>query len=145
MAYDKYLAEIIGVDNEEQDKVNSKKLFSFLKHSRQDNQGISPLQSDGKLVTDTTDKANALNKQFHSVFTPKSPLSLASLCQVSIQNFNDSTHIHLPTTETNNTPIMPDFNISTAGILKLLKDLNPNKAAGPDKIKPLVLQELKDQ
>ena len=40
---------------------------------------------------------------------------------------------------------MPEFNISTAGIYKLLKDLNPNKAAGPDKIKPLVLQELKDQ
>ena len=75
MAYDQYLAEIIGVDNQEQDKVNSKKLFSFLKHARQDNQGISPLQSDGKIVTDTTDKANALNNQFHSVFTPKSPHS----------------------------------------------------------------------
>ena len=35
---------------------------------------------------------------------------------------------------------MPDFNISTAGI-----DLNQDKAAGPDKIKLLVIQELKDQ
>jgi hypothetical protein len=40
---------------------------------------------------------------------------------------------------------MPDIDISTPGILKLLKGLNPSKAAGPDLLKPLVLKELREQ
>ena len=40
---------------------------------------------------------------------------------------------------------MEDFEISEAGILKLLKNLKPNKAAGPDKLKPLLLQELREE
>ena len=42
----------------------------------------------------------------------------------------------------NPTPVMPDIIISKAEISKLLKNINPRKAAGPDKIKPVVLQEL---
>ena len=34
----------------------------------------------------------------------------------------------------NSTPVMEDFEISVAGILKLLKNLKPNRAAGPDKL-----------
>ena len=44
----------------------------------------------------------------------------------------------------NPTPLMPDI-ISEAGISKLLKNLNPKKAAGPDKIKPVMLQELREE
>ena len=40
---------------------------------------------------------------------------------------------------------MPDIIISEAQISKLLKNLNPRKAAGPDKIKPMVLQELREE
>ena len=39
---------------------------------------------------------------------------------------------------------MESISISVNGIAKLLKDLNPHKAAGPDQIKPLVLQRLRD-
>ena len=39
---------------------------------------------------------------------------------------------------------MPDIKVSENGILKLLKDLNPHKAAGPDELKPLVLRELRE-
>ena len=39
---------------------------------------------------------------------------------------------------------MESITVSTNGIAKLLKDLNPHKAAGPDQIKPLVLQKLCD-
>jgi hypothetical protein len=35
-----------------------------------------------------------------------------------------------------------DINITENGVNKLLKDLNPNKAAGPDNITPRVLKEL---
>ena len=37
---------------------------------------------------------------------------------------------------------MADIQVSTQGIEKLLKGLNPHKAAGPDKFKPIVLQTL---
>ena len=42
------------------------------------------------------------------------------------------------------TPHMESITVSTNGIAKLLKDLNLHKAAGPDQIKPLVLQRLRD-
>ena len=44
----------------------------------------------------------------------------------------------------NTTPHMESITVSTNGIAKLLKDLNPHKAAWPDQIKPLVLQKLRD-
>ena len=37
---------------------------------------------------------------------------------------------------------MPDIQVSSNGIEKLLKGLNPHKAAGPDQLKPIVLQTL---
>ena len=37
---------------------------------------------------------------------------------------------------------MPDIDISTSGVLKLLTRINPSKAAGPDAIKPVVLKGL---
>ena len=40
---------------------------------------------------------------------------------------------------------MPEIDISTNGILKLLGNLDPSKAAGPDKMRPLVLKELRGQ
>ena len=39
---------------------------------------------------------------------------------------------------------MEDFGISVAGILKLLRNLQPGKADGPDKLKPILLKELCD-
>ena len=39
---------------------------------------------------------------------------------------------------------MENISISVNGIAKLLKDLNSHKAGGPDQIKPLVLQRLRD-
>ena len=40
------------------------------------------------------------------------------------------------------TPVLPDIDISLNGILKLLSNLKPGKAAGPDKLRPLLLKEL---
>ena len=40
---------------------------------------------------------------------------------------------------------MPDLEISLNGIPKLLKNLKPGKAAGPDQLKPLLLEELRDK
>ena len=43
-------------------------------------------------------------------------------------------------------PHMPNITVTVSvnGILKLLSDLNPHKAAGPDQLKPLVLQRLRE-
>jgi hypothetical protein len=40
---------------------------------------------------------------------------------------------------------MNDINISRAGVLKLIANLNANKAAGPDNIRPIVLKELREE
>ena len=43
------------------------------------------------------------------------------------------------------TRCMPEIIISENGLLKLLKNLKPGKAAGPDKLKPLLLRELREE
>ena len=40
---------------------------------------------------------------------------------------------------------MPKITVSVNGVQKLLSNLKPDKAAGPDNIKPLVLKELSSQ
>ena len=126
----------------------TKKLFSFLKSAKQDQAGSPPLQDDNGLVTDTTEKANLHKQQFQSVFTTKAPLSLSRLCKIQIQDMADSgtlRHDAVPAGILNSNPIMEEFTISCNGILKLLQNLKPFKAAGPDKLKPLLLKELREE
>ena len=49
----------------------------------------------------------------------------------------------VPESSQNKNQTMPDIEISLNGILKLLFNLKPGKAAGPDKIRPLILKELR--
>ena len=77
-AYERYIEDIQGINLETDDltgptKGNTKNLYSLLKHSKQDNSGISSLKANAKTFTADVDKANFLNRQFHSVFSPKSP------------------------------------------------------------------------
>ena len=44
-----------------------------------------------------------------------------------------------------NFPTMPDIQITENGVAKLLHNLNPHKAAGPDNIIPRVLKELSSE
>ena len=90
-AYEKYLGDILGLNNARDDqnigeppKVKTKKLYSLLKHSKQDSGGIASLKKDGQTVSTETDKANALNVQFKSVFSPKTQVILKSLVQKSL-------------------------------------------------------------
>ena len=48
----------------------------------------------------------------------------------------------IPSETLSSVPQMQNITVSLKGLLKLLKDLNPHKAAGPDQLKPLVLQRL---
>ena len=63
---------------------------------------------------------------------------------MAVQGLYDSDTIdpsQIPGECLNTTPHMESITVSTNGIAKLLKDLNPHKAAGPNQIKPLVLQK----
>ena len=74
------------------------------------------------------------------MFSPKTPISLKSLAQKSLQDLQDSGAN--PPFQPSPYPKMPDISISAEGIDKLIVGLNPHKAAGPDKFKPIVLQTL---
>ena len=121
-------------------------MYTLLNRSKNDSKGILSLSQDGTLYSNTKDKADILNSQFQSVFTPKTPLSLSKLAQMTVQDQIDVGKINpqsVPAGCLNNQPVMPDIHLSEAGILKLLHDLNQNKAAGPE-LKPLVLRELRE-
>ena len=88
-----------------------KRFWTYIKHKKTAFNGIAPLKKDGKLTTDPKSKAEILNAQFQSVFTRETEPSLTPPCHQS--------------------PTMPDICITTNGVLKLLKNLKPNKAPGP--------------
>ena len=102
---------------------------------------MAPLRNTqtGELLTEPKEKASLLNAQFQSVFSSNTPLRLKHLCQAAAR--------HLPAgliPGLDSYPTMPEFTISVNGIKKMLATLKPHKAAGPDKIRPLVLKELRE-
>ena len=122
--------------------------FSFLKNSRRDQQGTPPLKHDDILYSDTKTKANLFNQQFNSDFTPKEPLSPSRLAKMRVEDLNKAGSLPsdtIPDTSQDSATTMPEINISQNGLLKLLKNLKPSKAAGPDKVKPLLLRELREE
>jgi len=90
-----------------------------------DHHGVSSLKVDGKLITDPKMKAEALNKQFKSVFVNETDF----VSQPSVPRF----------------PSMPQIIFPSSTVLKLLQDLNPAKASGPDNLSPRVLKEISSQ
>ena len=79
----------------------------------------------GVIHGDVKKKAELLNKKFTSVFSPH--------IQMSHRQSTNQLLDH---------PLMPDIQFCTAGISKLLCELDPHKACGPDQIKPVVLKTL---
>ena len=152
-AHNTYIDSILGImeshiaDNEVSPTQTyvPKKLFTLLKHAKRDSCGVSPLKEGGNLCSLPTEKANILNRQFHSVFSPKSPLSLQQLCQMKVSDIDSVEQDHPASKPAPPVSIMPELQVSTAGIDKLLKNLHTDKAAGPDQIPPIVLKELHEQ
>jgi hypothetical protein len=83
------------------------------------------LKKEGQLVADTKQKANILNEQFKSVFTTESI--------DNIPNKGVSPH-----------PVIPSLTITTPAIQKLLNNINPHKASGPDNISGRILKDLQN-
>jgi len=121
-AYWEYVTDIVTLqDSDSNGFTNIKRFWKFIKHQTTDFHEVSPLKVDERLVTDPQFKAEALNLQFQSVFTHET-----------------LPDIHNPQTQI---PLMLDIAITGAGVLKLLKNLNPSKASGPDNLS-LMLKEL---
>ena len=76
-------------NNQTTGQVESKKLFQYLKNSRKDQQGKPPLWQNYNPHTEVKEKANILNQQFHSVFTPLAPVSLRQLYLMNVQYIVD--------------------------------------------------------
>ena len=77
-------------------------------------------------------------KQSVSVgFSSRNPLSLKTLC-TRAANFIK------PDGMPSDIPQMPPVDITEEGVQRRLQTLNPHKAAGPDKLNPLVLREIAD-
>ena len=104
---------------------NSKPFWRYVKSRRQDSVGVAPLKNGPNLHSDSASKARLLLNQFCSVFTKD----------------ND-----IPPPEMTG-PAYPDLApliIEEKGVAKLLKNLNPSKASGPDLIPTRVLQTCSD-
>ena len=115
-----FLAKHISDDNK-----SNKSLYKFIKNTKTDNNGVSTLIRDGKTCSSPKEKADALNQQFASVFSP----------------ISDS----LPNLGTPKAPKIQDIVITTNGIAKLLSKIKPNKASGPDNIPAKFLKETADE
>ena len=103
-----------------------KKFWGFINSLKKDASGTAPLKQDGVLISDAKGKANILNEQYASVFTEEDVSSLPDLGPSPF-------------------PKMPHPTVSQAGVEKLLHNLKPNKAAGPDKLSPRFLREVSEE
>ena len=118
----KYINDTIqtGLENN-----NPKPFWNLIKSRKCDNMGVSPLRQNGKLHIEPEKKAKILLNQFKSMFTQ-----------------GDDSYITPPTNQTipNCQPII----INTAGVAKLLSNIQTHKASGPDNIPNTVLKTCTD-
>ena len=110
--HEKYLNSIFTEDK------SNKKLWSYIKSRKQQNVGIPDLKDKNKVPTnDPVQKANLIREHLDTVFSDPSPPPIQA-------NFDEKEKL----------PTIQPIKITPPGIRKLLSNLNPNKANGPDNI-----------
>ncbi|MEL7079481.1 MAG: reverse transcriptase domain-containing protein, partial [Cyanobacteria bacterium J06582_2] len=111
--------------NLENAKTEPKRFWRYIKNIRKEANHIPALKHNARLIETNKGKANVFNEQFSKVFSRKSyssvPLKISMI------------------------PKMDCIEISPEGVLKLLKNLDGNKAAGPDEIHPKILKEIANE
>ena len=100
---------------------NPKKIYSYIKQKKAGESSIPVLKPDSVIISDSKEKAEARNMQYTSQFT-REP--------------DDD----LPDIDDNPGSPMPDILFTAPGIEKLLSNLNPSKAAGPDLLPTRILK-----
>lgn len=122
-AQSKYMNEVISP----QLKEKPKSFWQYIKGKKTESSGVSPLRGkDGLLYSDPNVQSNILNEQFKSAFT----------CE-DTSNMPDKGSSPYPT--------MPDIKVNTNGLIKMLKNINPHKATGPDNIPAYFLKNLAEE
>ena len=110
-AHDQYVNEMFSADT------SNKKMWSYIKKLGQDLVGVADLKDEqNTLTSDPVKKANLIHKQFDSVFS------------------DDSIKTTPDFVNEERLPTMTSIKITRNGILKLLLNIDPNKAVGPDQI-----------
>ena len=108
-------------------KENHKRCWSFINSERQEASGVSELViMDGVLQSNTTAKAEILNEQFNSFYTQEDT--------GNIPNKGPSPH-----------PSMQNITVNINGVKKLLKNLKPYKASGPDGIPTFIVRSTAEE
>ena len=108
-------------------KNNPTKFWKYVNEKCKTNVGISSLKSkDGSLIDTDKGKAEVLNEFFTSVFLNEDTTNLPKVAEGSFSNGK----------------LIQDIMIDEKIVEKRLKELNAQKAQGPDKIPPRVLKEL---
>jgi hypothetical protein len=105
-------------------KENPKRFDGYIKHNKSGTKffdNIPVLKPHTKILSEPTEKAEALSNQYTSVFT-KEPTG------------------NLPNIEGKQETPMSDFEFTSNGTEKLLSDLNPPKASGPDLLPTRILK-----
>ena len=125
-AYWNYIANLIEVGDDDWKTPKQKRFWSYIRNTRKDNAGISPLKENGRLFSRAKDKADILGRQYESVYTHE-----------------DVSSIPKPVGEP--FPPMKELQISDEVVTKLLRKVNPNKASSPDSILVRILKELADE
>ncbi|XP_072016713.1 uncharacterized protein [Amphiura filiformis] len=100
----------------------NKRLGALIKAKRCDQTGTAPLRDGNILHSDPKTKASILNRHFASVFTDDKSTTLPDL--------GPSPH-----------PSMDRITVNIQGVIKLLQNLKPHKATGPDGIPARLLRE----
>ena len=121
-----YIEKVITPSSQNPTNTANKKFWTYIKHCKTNNSGISPLKDNGILHSDPGKKADILNNQFKSVFTKDLDTETENIPQPDF-------------------PSLEDIIITEPGVLKLLQNLDPTKACGPDNISPKILKELANE
>ena len=109
-------------------KRNPKAFWSYMKKKTSNRVSVGPLKDDqDKLVTDSKEQANILNRWYCSVFTREDTSNVPEA--VDVYDGND---------------ILEEVVITREKVRKKLLSLKPKSAPGPDKISPAVLHSMAD-
>ena len=107
---------------------NPRRFWSAVKCSTENRKDINFLKTENSYTTDNVEIANILNTFFHSVFNPKDSES--------------STTPPLPSPST--TDELSGIQLTELEVVGVLRNLNSQKACGPDNIPNRLLIELAD-
>ena len=108
---------------------NPKRFWSLLKSSTKTNQSPNFIRNGQSFTTNSRIKANLFNKFFHSVFSPGNvdPPSTFSTSMESSCNK------------------LSDIDLTISEVAAVLRNLDPNKACGPDGIPSRILSKVADE